>query len=70
MAAPVEQHESVSGVIRTIPCRGHAFDEDLQCPCGTTWFEHQMSPRRCRIGAQRGKRASTTLPSHPIAEAD
>lgn len=39
-----------------VPGSGHAFDEELRCSCGTTWFEHQASPRPCRITAQRCRR--------------
>jgi hypothetical protein len=52
MAAPVPRDGRPEDS-RAVPCRGHAFDEDLVCPCGVTWSEHQVSPRRCRLGAQR-----------------
>ena len=61
-APDVHDEDGWSGprVVRTVPCRGHAFGENLLCPCGTTWSEHQASPRRCRLGAQRCKRAAPT----------
>lgn len=51
------EEEGPERVTRTVPCRGHAFGDDLLCACGTTWSEHQAHPTRCRIGAQRCKRA-------------
>lgn len=44
------------GVRREVPCQGHAFGEDLICPCGVTWFGHQQARRSCPLDAQRGRR--------------
>jgi len=61
MRAPADRDKRPDDrpVVRAVPCEGHAFDEDLVCPCGTTWFEHQASRGTCPIGAQRCKRART-----------
>ena len=29
------------------PPLGHDFGEDLRCPCGTTWRNHQADPKPC-----------------------
>jgi len=64
--APRDGHPEV---VRAVPCRGHAFDEDLLCPCGVTWSEHQTSPSRCRLGAQRCGR-NEPRPEQPEAKDD
>lgn len=52
------------GTTRLVGCGGHSFGPDLECPCGTTWFEHQNAPRRCTQKAQRCKRqVSGTAPT-------
>jgi hypothetical protein len=73
MGVPAVRDEDRSGgpgVVRAVPCRGHAFDEALLCPCGTTWFEHQSAPRRCRVGAQRCKRADAAPPAHGTGDGE
>jgi hypothetical protein len=62
VAVPVSYADRLTGVVRTVSCRGHAFDEELVCSCGVTWFEHQNAPVRCRVGAQRCKRAQPATP--------
>jgi len=63
MAVPVTYEEAnAARVVRSVSCRGHAFDENLNCPCGTTWSQHQNSPSRCRMEAQRCKRTERPAP--------
>ena len=63
MGVPVTYDEAnVARVVRNVSCRGHAFDENLHCPCGTTWSQHQNEPSRCRIEAQRCKRTERIVP--------
>lgn len=62
MAVPASHAERPAGIVRTVSCRGHAFDEDLVCSCGVTWSAHQNAPSRCRLDAQRCKRAQPVEP--------
>jgi len=41
-----------------VPCRGHAFDDKLVCPCGMTWGAHQQSPQPCPLDARGRSRHS------------
>ncbi|HKJ25518.1 MAG TPA: hypothetical protein VKB65_11885 [Myxococcota bacterium] len=68
MAIPVPRDGRLEAP-RAVPCRGHAFDEDLLCPCGVTWSEHQARPSRCRLGAQRCGR-NEARPEGPPGKAD